>query len=823
MNANKMKQIGISLVALTVGLTACSGNNHSDEETAQMLVQASSSAEFTEHLKSSFREMGSLNSNQNYGNGPVLETPGMTRSEIAVDEAFDGDLAASTGDAADNSSTNLIEAGVDEADLMKFDGHYIFTVEQPSIPFNWCGTEAGLADADFVNDGVSATVGNDASLLPYFNPNPAEPARIHVHRASENPATAEWVSSIELSEKGLTTKGMYLSGSREQNAVQVVSVNTSYSYGWSAWAENAKWEGGKTSIHFLNANDPTALRETQKLEWQGYYLDSRVVDGVLYVVSRHTPMLDSFRYYPNTQEQEEANLALIEALDISDILPALIINDGEEQQLVSAENCFVPALDEEGYWPSLITITAIDLENPLAPSSSCAMASGAGLYASPSALYLTQSVYKDNTSNTRIHKFAFTSAGANYRGSGEVEGSFGWSAPAAFRMSEREGYLRVLTTTGNWGDFKHHLTVLAETSETNENNSESDALRLSAVATLPNDDRPEKMGKPGEDIYGVRFLGDRAYVVTFLRMDPLYVLDLSDPSDPFIAGELEIPGFSEYLQLLDEDSLLGIGRSASNDIQVSIFDVSDAANPQLANTVIAGQYSSSAYDYHSIAWVHDSDAGQTKFTFPVGRYASGDWNNWQGGLAYYEIDTLNNEFTTQDFMKIFHADLSPWRLGLNGSARSLIQGDALHYINEHLVWSALQSDVTDVVGPQGRWALATNFTSNLADIISTVTFSDDTQLSLDGNHLVLNFMSSACSGDWFLYLDSSFKESEPVQVDAKLRNEPDPLVVCAEVMVEQNLRFSMDQLRSHYQRSYQTQTGTIRLNLDGGAKIEYSF
>jgi len=176
----------------------------------------------------------------------------------------------------------------------------------------------------------------------------------------------------------------------------------------------------------------------------------------------------------------------------------------------------------------------------------------------------------------------------------------------------------VVTTSRTGGEISHSLTILTES--TIESESGNLLPILSTVATIPNDLRPEKIGKPGEDIYGVRFLGDRGYVVTFRQTDPLYVMDLANPADPFIAGELEMPGFSEYLQLLDEDTLLGIGRSENWDVQVSLFDVSDPANPSLVETSTAGSYSSASYDYHSIAWVHNSITARTKLAFPVTRH-----------------------------------------------------------------------------------------------------------------------------------------------------------------------------------------------------------
>lgn len=833
MNTKRLKHIAIGLTGLSIALSGCGGTNKSvgDETTAQMLVPAGSSSDFAEHVKSSFRELGSLSATRD--NNSSNEAVSVRDSAELADDGLSA-VSESGYSAEDNSITNLIEAGVDEADLMKFDGQYIFTVEQPDSYSGWY-CEICFFDAGFIGVAVEGTSTDIAELsaisdetsLPYFTQYspPAEPAKIHVHSASKDPASAEWVGSLALSENGMTTRGLYLDGDRDSNSMQIISVNSSYSHGWERWTNNEVWQGGKTSLHFINANDPSEMTETEKLEWQGYYIDSRVVEGVLYVVTRHTPKVDGFVYYPQNETQERDNVALIDSLDVNDILPSLIINDSNETTLVAGENCFVPEQNGAEFWPSIITITAVTLSNPTEPSSSCAMASGAGLYASTEALYLTQSQYSDDSNKTQIHKFALSSTGATYRGSGEVEGYLGWGGNSAFRMSEKDGEFRILTTTGSWGDFKHHLTILVE--EDGPSDTDTLALRnlgLKTIARIPNESRPDAIGKPGEDVYGVRFLGDKAYVVTFQRTDPLYVLDLSDSNDPFIAGEVEIPGFSEYLQLLDEDSLLGIGRSANNEAQVSLFDVSDAANPLLVNTAVAGTYTSATYDYHSIAWVYNADSAETKFTFPVTRYSNGDWNNQQTGLAFFTIDTLNNRFNTEGFMAVFEGNSGAWLYGAGNwqsSPRTLIQGDALHYVNEHLVWSASQSALSEVVGPQGKWAYGLNMTSLIEDVTSTSV--SEPQISLEDDHLLLSFMTSACSGDWLFYVGTSFQESEPVQVTAKLNLQRDPLALCAPVISQRTLRFDLDRLKSHYQRSYQTEGGTVQLNIDGIGKIQYTF
>src|SRR5690606_3817329 len=138
--------------------------------------------------------------------------------------------------------------------------------------------------------------------------------------------------------------------------------------------------------------------------------------------------------------------------------------------------------------------------------------------------------------------------------------------------------------------------------------------------------------KPREDIYSVRFRGDKAYIVTFLRTDPLYVLDLSNPQDPLIAGELEVPGFSSYLHPVNDNYLLGFGVDATattqRGIKVSLFDVSNTSKPQEVDSVVfgeSGSYSEALYALHAASFPSPS-SDELRFPLPMSIYSSG--YNW---------------------------------------------------------------------------------------------------------------------------------------------------------------------------------------------------
>jgi uncharacterized secreted protein with C-terminal beta-propeller domain len=178
---------------------------------------------------------------------------------------------------------------------------------------------------------------------------------------------------------------------------------------------------------------------------------------------------------------------------------------------------------------------------------------------------------------TVIHKIKIDDGYIDYDIKGEVHGYL----LNQFSMDEHAGYFRVATTT----------YIYTRRDNTMYNN----------VYIL--DENLEQVGKiediaPEERIYSTRFLGDRLYMVTFKRVDPLFVIDLSNPSNPEILGELKIPGYSDYLHPYDENHIIGIGKETESNqwggistkgVKLALFDVSDVTNPTQIDTYEIGQ------------------------------------------------------------------------------------------------------------------------------------------------------------------------------------------------------------------------------------------
>jgi uncharacterized secreted protein with C-terminal beta-propeller domain len=181
-------------------------------------------------------------------------------------------------------------------------------------------------------------------------------------------------------------------------------------------------------------------------------------------------------------------------------------------------------------------------------------------------------VYQPPETSTNIYKFALQAGKVQYYGTGTVPGRI----LNQFSMDENGGYFRVATTSDEtWNNDQY----------TSSNNIYVLNQDLQLIGKLENI-------APGEKIYSTRFTGDRAYMVTFQQVDPFFVVDLKDPSNPMILGKLKIPGYSDYLQPYDENHIIGFGKDAVQakgwngqsqafyeGMKIALFDVTDVNNP----------------------------------------------------------------------------------------------------------------------------------------------------------------------------------------------------------------------------------------------------
>ena len=169
----------------------------------------------------------------------------------------------------------------------------------------------------------------------------------------------------------------------------------------------------------------------------------------------------------------------------------------------------------------------------------------------------------------------------------------------------------------------------------------SASARASSPCSPSQDDGLKQVGQVGglgrgERIYAVRFIGDTGYVVTFRQVDPLYTVDLSEPTDPKVVGELKVPGYSAYLHPVGEGLILGVGQDATEQgrlqgAQVSLFDVADLAAPRSLDRVAMGQGSSSEVEYDHHAFLSYEPTGLV--VLPLEVYANNSSQNFAGAVG----------------------------------------------------------------------------------------------------------------------------------------------------------------------------------------------
>ena len=465
------------------------------------------------------------------------------------------------------------------------------------------------------------------------------------------------------------------------------------------WGDIAVWAPEQLGYQVYDVSDPGAPVLEVDVKIDGIFVESRRIGDTVYIVSRYAPWIAGLDYYVTTAEQQASNEAILAGVTLDDMLPKITINN-VTTTLVAPDRCYITNTDDVAGYAVITSITAVSISDPTSFTTTCYNEETYGVYVSENALYFTQ--FRRHTAasryDTRIHKFALVSTELRYRGSVDIEGQVWRGGQADFRMSEHRGDLRVLASLFDWNseDFvDHKLYVLRESATRQE---------LTVVSELPNENRPEEIGKPNEALYGVRFLADKAYAVTFEQIDPLYAIDLSDPADPFIAGELFVTGFSDFLHPVNDDLLLGLGTGANGGIKLELFDVSNIAQPLSRGSATLGgrgSWSEARYDRHAFTYQSDVN-GIDRFTIPAQLYsADGSFRFFESGLYLFEIrDKDMPAVAALNSVGSIVPDVGGFEIPFFASRnRAFIHNDTVYYVRDEAVWAAFWHTPSIVNGP----------------------------------------------------------------------------------------------------------------------------
>lgn len=495
----------------------------------------------------------------------------------------EGDMAsAGPGGSTDDggspdevSETNNQVEGVDEADFLKTDEDgfiYVLSGDSLHVVEAW-----PAAEADRI--GSLAIEGTPKKLFVRGN------------------LALVYSSLVEENQQVCDEYGCYDSGG--------------YGYGECTYGYGCvpQGDGNPTKITVLDLSDKTNPVVVRELRSNGSLLAARRIDDVVHtVVSLHGPQFPVENYVDISCDGEEApdagdiidaftevllaNKKIIEETPVSAVLPALADSATEAGDELASCPAFFRGRVNAG--SGFTTLISFPMSTEVAPSASTVVSDPGAVYASGESLYMAVPQYSDSGYGwyegydatpelSVVHRFALEADGtSSYQASGAVAGH----VLNQFAMDEYESHLRIATTTGYVGQEGVHSTLSV---------LEQRGVDLAIAGVVDGI-------APGEDIRSVRFAGDRGFVVTFKKTDPLFVFDLAEPATPRILSELKIPGFSTYMHMMDDTHLLTIGYDADDQgdfayfdgVMLQIFDVSNPLDPQLAHKEIIGTRGSSS-------------------------------------------------------------------------------------------------------------------------------------------------------------------------------------------------------------------------------------
>jgi hypothetical protein len=360
-----------------------------------------------------------------------------------------------------------------------------------------------------------------------------------------------------------------------------------------------------TTLTQVDVSKPGWMRVVRSLTFEGRYLSARLVKGSARVVFTSSVPNDLRFFQPTSyrfsEEALERNRAVIATSKATNWLPSYEIRNvrtkAKAKRSVQCRHVSRPP-SFSGF--GMLTVLTIDLDKGLEPiESDAVLGDGEIVYASDANLYVATQHWAGRELltptpprlATSLHKFDISHPSRTaYRASGSVPGYLlnQWA------LSEHDGVLRAATTEfPSWW--------VGERGESAVTSLKEESGKLVQLG------RVDGLGR-GERIFGVRFIGDVGYVVTFRQTDPLYTIDLSNPARPRLLGELKIPGYSAYLHPAGENLLLGLGQDATEDgatvgTQLSVFDVSDLRKPvRLHRRTIDGGGSEAERDHHAFLY-----------------------------------------------------------------------------------------------------------------------------------------------------------------------------------------------------------------------------
>ena len=690
-NMNALKTIipifaAIALVALFIAYSGILNPNNNPVTNNYNLKSFSSYNELEKFLQDN---QDKINSGFYGGIGVREENFATADGSVRKDGS---NQAPSIASAEDYSTTNIQVQGVDEPDIIKNDGKYIYTITQGKVVI------------------VEAYPAENMKILSELN----------------------------------------ISGARNLfiNGDKLIVLLDSYSYGYyaetSGIASSAYFpDTAKSSVYIYNIQDKNNPVLEDKFSIGGYYNDARMIDNYVYLISTEYVNYDNPRPMPY-----EVN--------------------GISKEISASE---IGYFDYNDYGYTFTNIASINLDNNKFNNKVFLTGSSNVIYVSQNNIYLTYTKYIDSSfyleevmekviapllpskernevndiisdndkepyekwyevsqivqdysisltgkeksdfdnalleamndfnkekqkelQKTIIHKIEIDDGEINYITAGEVPGML----LNQFSLDEYKENLRVTTTTQGSGFFGvsnveslNHLYVLDD--------------ELEIIGSIEN-------LAEGERIYSTRFIEDRAYMVTFRQIDPLYVIDLSNPKNPEVLGFLKVTGYSSYLHPYDENHIIGVGQEATEEgrvqgVKIAIFDVSDVSNPiEKVKYEVKEQWSHSdaLYDHKAFLFDKDKELLVLPMSYQtekpgINQYGYKEYEYWQGAFVFkINLNEITLEKKITHFEEQDETEYYRWNWIYNVQ-RSLFMDNVLYTISQGLIKANdLSNNINDI-------------------------------------------------------------------------------------------------------------------------------
>jgi len=535
---------------------------------------------------------------RDYRPTPFFDNPMMMEMEpVPTKDAISGgsgrakgiSTSYQSGVADDFSQTNIQVAGVDEADIIKNDGKFIYMIKDDTVRIIEAYPPSKMSEIAYINFEDD-----------YFYPSEL------------------YITDNEMVVIGQSLHYYYM---ESEDEIERLSITPPY------------YDEDQTIVYIFDISDRSNPDLMRKVSYDGFYKSSRRINNQLYLV---------LNIRPNAWSYDDTNGG-------ESLLP--MFRDGNKKPEVMADCTNVHYFPGHNKPQYLIT-TSIQIDDPNSKiHRNVFLGSSDNIYSSRTHLYVASTVvdqdrYTDwnwsrDKTKTHIFRFALEDGEINFKARGEVPGRI----LNQFSMDAYIDNFRIATTTGSrWNDDDpsgNNVYVL--------NNNMKIIGSLEGVAK-------------GEHIYSTRFLGERLYMVTFKNIDPLFVINLANPTDPVVLGKLKIPGYSEYLHPYDANHIIGFGQEVTENewggvvtdgFKMSLFDVSDVKNPKqkfVEHIGEKGTYSELLNNHKALLFDKEKDL----LAFPITIQEKVNYSELQCGL--YDYDTCPNDCQVRCIPSDCHKD-----------------------------------------------------------------------------------------------------------------------------------------------------------------------